>query len=186
MGLQLNHVVVCVPKVVVGVQTQIVRASPHYLPPMRILLLLALWLVLAKAALAQDTYLHCGRLLDATSTAVKTEQTVIIRDGKILEVRSGYTLPPSDATLVDLKEHLVTPGWMDMHVHIESENNPKTYELGFRQNPADIAFDAAVYARRTLLAGFTTVRDLGGSGRQRGHTQCNQCRQSDRPAHLHS
>ena len=122
--------------------------------------------VLAQAApcLAQDTYLHCGRLLDATSTAVKTEQTVVVRDGRIASVTAGYTTPPAGAEAVDLRAHLVTPGWMDMHVHIESESNPKAYEERFRKNPADVAFDAAVYARRTLMAGFTTVRDLGGSG----------------------
>ncbi len=133
---------------------------------MRTFLVLLVWLVLAKAVGAQtlDTYVHCGRLMDGTSTSVKTAQTVIVRAGRVVEVRAGYATAPEGATLIDLKQHLVTPGWMDMHVHIESENNPKTYELGFRQNDADVAYDAAVYARRTLLAGFTTVRDLGGSG----------------------
>ncbi len=133
---------------------------------MQYTLLFTLSLVLAQAAtaLAQDTYLHCGRLLDATSTSVKTEQTVIVRDGRIAEVRKGYATPPAGTTAIDLREHLVTPGWMDMHVHIESESNPKAYEERFRQNPADVAFNAAVYAKRTLMAGFTTVRDLGGSG----------------------
>ena len=130
---------------------------------MRSLLLAAALLVLAKAD-AQDAYLHAGRLFDATSTAVKTEQTVIVRDGKVAEVRSGYVTPTDGTRVVDLKAHTVMPGWMDMHVHLESESNPKAYEERFRKNPADVAFDAAVYARRTLMAGFTTVRDLGGSG----------------------
>ena len=133
-------------------------------PPVYPLLTLLASCVLATAALAQDTYLHCGRLLDATSTEVRTERTVVVRDGRIAEVRAGYAEPPPGAEVVDLRGHLVTPGWMDMHVHIESESNPKAYEERFRKNPADVAFDAAVYARRTLLAGFTTVRDLGGSG----------------------
>ena len=133
--------------------------------PTRLTLLASCVLATAASALpAQDTYLHCGRLLDAVSTSVKTEQTVIIRDGRIASVSAGYAEAPADAEVVDLKAHLVTPGWMDMHVHIESESNPKAYEERFRKNPADVAFDAAVYARRTLLAGFTTVRDLGGSG----------------------
>ncbi len=72
-----------------------------------------------------------------------------------------------------------------MHVHIESESNPKAYEERFRQNPADVAFNAAVYAERTLMAGFTTVRDLGGSGRQRFDPQRDQRRQGARSADLH-
>ena len=56
------------------------------------------------------------------------------------------------------------PGFMDMHVHLEGESSPSVYLEEFTKNPADVAYDAAVFAKRTLLAGFTTVRDLGGSG----------------------
>ena len=51
-----------------------------------------------------------------------------------------------------------------MHVHIESESNPQAYLNRYRLNEADMAFDAAVYAKSSLMAGFTTVRDMGGSG----------------------
>ena len=144
---------------------------------MRSLLLLAISLVLAKVpcvaqgstqsgtAIAQNTiYVHCGRLFDATSTSVKTQQTVIIEDERIKEVRAGYSDAPTGAEVVDLKDHFVMPGFMDMHVHLEHQSNPKSYEERFRKNPADLAYDAAVYAKTTLMAGFTTVRDLGGSG----------------------
>ena len=66
--------------------------------------------------------------------------------------------------MIDLKSKTVYPGFIDMHVHIESESNPSKYLDKYRLNEADIAFDAAVFARRTLMAGFTTVRDLGGTG----------------------
>ncbi len=59
----------------------------------------------------------------------------------------------------------VMPGWMDMHVHLESETNKTAYSDKFTQNPADLAYLSVRYAERTLLTGFiSTVRDLGGSG----------------------
>ena len=66
--------------------------------------------------------------------------------------------------LVDLKTRTVTPGWMDMHVHIEHETSPTRYMETFTLNPADFAFQSVKFAETTLLTGFTTVRDLGGSG----------------------
>jgi imidazolonepropionase-like amidohydrolase len=56
------------------------------------------------------------------------------------------------------------PGLIDLHVHLEEETNPNRYLQSFTLNPADYAFQSVVYAERTLMAGFTTVRDLGGSG----------------------
>ena len=126
-------------------------------------LVLVSGLVLAKAD-GQTTYLHAGRLFDGTSTSVKTEQTLIIEGGRVQSVQAGYQSAPAGASVIDLKDYTVLPGLMDMHVHLEHESNPKAYEERFRKNPADVAYDAAVYAERTLLAGFTTVRDLGGSG----------------------
>ena len=67
---------------------------------------------------------------------------------------------------VDLKTSTVTPGWIDCHVHLESETNPNIYLQRFTFNPADYAFQSVVFAERTLLAGFTTVRDLGWIGCQ--------------------
>ena len=113
---------------------------------------------------AQTYYLHCGRVIDGLSSKVQTEQTIIVKGERIEAIRNGYVAAPSDVVVIDLKNHLVSPGWMDMHVHLESENNPKSYEEGFRNSDADIAFNAAMFARRTLMAGFTTVRDLGGTG----------------------
>ncbi|MFK7809811.1 MAG: amidohydrolase family protein [Saprospiraceae bacterium] len=113
---------------------------------------------------AQQTYIYCGHLIDGTNKSVKKEQTIIIEDKTIIEVKSGYTAAPKDAKIIDLKKHYVLPGFMDMHVHIEHESNPKRYENRFRDNPSDIALKATQYCERTLMAGFTTVRDLGGTG----------------------
>lgn len=69
-----------------------------------------------------------------------------------------------DDEVIDLKTKTVMPGLIDMHVHLESETNPKSYLEDFTLNDADIAFNSLHFAEVTLMAGFTTVRDLGGSG----------------------
>ncbi|MGB2171522.1 MAG: amidohydrolase family protein [Flavobacteriaceae bacterium] len=113
---------------------------------------------------AQTTYLHCGSLFDSTTGKIINEQTIVVEANKIVSVQKGYTEVPEGAVLVDLKEKTVYPGFIDMHVHIESESNPNSYLNRYRLNEADVAFDAALYAEKTLMAGFTSVRDLGGSG----------------------
>ena len=114
--------------------------------------------------LAQTTYIHCGQVFDSASGKIKKELTLIIEGEKIKEVVKGYGQPTEGAILIDLKSKTVYPGFIDMHVHIESESNPSKYLDRYRLNEADIAYNAAVFAERTLMAGFTTVRDLGGSG----------------------
>jgi len=115
--------------------------------------------------IAQTTYLHCGQVFDSKSGKMNKEQTIIVEGNLITSVEKGFKAGESnDVTIVDLKSKTVYPGFIDMHVHIESESSPQAYLNRFRLNEADMAFDAAVYAERTLMAGFTTVRDLGGSG----------------------
>lgn len=113
---------------------------------------------------AQENYLHCGQLLDMNSNRVQTEMTIIVQDDQIRDIKKGYIEVPKDATLIDLKKHTVMPGFMDMHVHIEHQSSPNRYIKKFTENKADIALSAIKYCRRTLMAGFTTVRDLGGTG----------------------
>lgn len=114
---------------------------------------------------AQQTYLHCGTLFDAKNGKFIKEQTVIVEGDKILQVKKGFLLPSqAEIKVIDLKDKTVLPGFIDMHVHIESETNNTSYINRFVNNESDIAFDAVMYARRTLLAGFTTVRDMGGTG----------------------
>jgi len=120
--------------------------------------------VFATSASAQTTHLHCGRLIDCVDGGVKQEMTVVVEGDRIKEVRKGYTPPAEGVTITDLRDRTVMPGLMDMHVHVQGETNPKRYEEGFRLNDADIALRATVFLERTLMAGFTTVRDLGGSG----------------------
>lgn len=128
------------------------------------LLLLLMAAALTQQLTAQTYYLHAGRLLDATSKNLSTEMTVVVTGNTIERVASGYLPVPDTATLIDLRQHTLMPGLIDMHVHIEGESSPTRYLDEFRLNPADVALRATVYADRTLQAGFTTVRDLGGSG----------------------
>lgn len=114
---------------------------------------------------AQQTYLHCGKIVDTDKGKLLTEKTLVISNGKIQQVEDGYTAPASGQDkVIDLKDKTVLPGFVDMHVHLESETNPKRYMARYTDNEADVAFQSTVFARRTLMAGFTTVRDLGGSG----------------------
>lgn len=113
----------------------------------------------------QNTYLHCGKLLDTESGKVLQERTIVVSGSEILSVVDGYITPKnSKDTVIDLKSKTVMPGLIDMHVHIESETNPKAYLEDYTLNDADIAFNAAKNAQTTLMSGFTTVRDLGGTG----------------------
>ncbi|MBJ2175437.1 amidohydrolase family protein [Aureibaculum sp. A20] len=114
---------------------------------------------------SQNTYLHCGKLIDTKNGKVLTEMTVIVSGNKITDIKSGYINPKSKKDIsIDLKSKTVMPGLIDMHVHLEGQLSPKSYIEPFVLNDADIAFDAQGFAKSTLLAGFTTVRDLGGSG----------------------
>lgn len=131
---------------------------------MKIPLLSSLILMLSISAFAQKTYIHAGRLIDVKTKKVLTEQTIIVEEDKILSVNAGYQNPGAEDKAVDLKNATVMPGLMDMHVHIESQTSPTRYVDGFRDNEADVAYKALPYAHITLMSGFTTVRDLGGTG----------------------
>lgn len=126
--------------------------------------LLSLVFLIAHTAISQDIYLQCGSIVDTQSGKLVTEKTIVISGNKIKGIQNGYTKGSEGDTVIDLKSKTVLPGLIDMHVHIEVEYGPDRYIEKFTLNDADIAFKAAQYAKRTLLAGFTTVRDLGGTG----------------------
>ncbi|MET4106788.1 amidohydrolase family protein [Hymenobacter sp. UYP22] len=127
--------------------------------------LLAAGLLLALTAQAQKTYLHCGRLLDMRSEQARSTVTLVVENGRVVAVEPGYSAPASPQDkVIDLKNRTVLPGLIDCHVHLEGETSKDNYLKEFTQNPADVAFGSLEYARKTLQAGFTTVRDLGGSG----------------------
>lgn len=124
--------------------------------------LLLMWVTLPLQA--QRTLIHAGRLLSAESDKLQTEVTIIVEGNRITEIRNGYLSAGSSDQVIDLQDKTVLPGLMDMHVHLESETNKDAYSERFRMNEADMAFRAARFAETTLMAGFTTVRDLGGTG----------------------
>ncbi len=105
--------------------------------------------------------IYAGRLIDGQRSKPRIGMSVVVRNGKIARVATGYLKPAPDLKIVDLKAHTVMPGLMDMHTHITSQHNPKSYSERFFLNPADYAFRSVQYAERTLMAGFTTVRNLG-------------------------
>lgn len=113
---------------------------------------------------AQETLLHCGKLIDTKNGKVLSNKTLVVSGSKIVRMEDGFSTPKQHDKLIDLKNKTVLPGLIDMHVHIEGETNPNRYLEKFTLNEADVAFNAAEIANRTLMAGFTTVRDLGGSG----------------------
>lgn len=113
---------------------------------------------------AQRTLIHAGRLINGQDNRPQTEVTIVVEANRITAIRRGYEQPASGDELIDLRDKTVLPGLMDMHVHLESETNKDAYSEKFRMNDADMAFRASQFAERTLMAGFTTVRDLGGTG----------------------
>ncbi|SNC67252.1 Imidazolonepropionase [Hymenobacter gelipurpurascens] len=122
-------------------------------------------LLSAAPTWAQKTYLHCGRLLDMRQDRAQSEMTLVVEKGRVVAVEKGYTMPTGTTnTVIDLKNRTVLPGLIDCHVHLEGETSKDNFLQELTQNPADVAFGSLDHARKTLLAGFTTVRDLGGSG----------------------
>ena len=113
---------------------------------------------------AQKTIVHCGTLIDGKSNDAQQQMTIVIEGNKISAVEKGFTKPGKDDKLIDLSKKTVMPGLIDMHVHLEGETNKDQALQRFTLNDADVAFRSTVFAKKTLMAGFTTVRDLGGSG----------------------
>jgi imidazolonepropionase-like amidohydrolase len=119
--------------------------------------------LLAFAGMAQKTILHCGSLIDVKTQTVLKNRSIVVEGKKIVSVSEGFLTPAKGDVVINLKDRTVMPGLIDSHVHLESETNPGAYLDRFVKNPGDVAYQALVYAKRNLLAGFTTVRDLGGS-----------------------
>jgi imidazolonepropionase-like amidohydrolase len=126
-------------------------------------MLIAVSLVAGAAQAA--TLIHAGRVIDGVSDTVRTQQTVVVEAGKITAIEAGYRAPGASDRVIDLKSGTLLPGLFDMHVHLTSEYSRTSEVDGYKKNEGDVAIDGVVYAQRTLLAGFTSVRDLGDSYR---------------------
>jgi imidazolonepropionase-like amidohydrolase len=110
------------------------------------------------------TIIHAGRLIDGRSDAVRTDVSVVIEEGRIARIAAGYVEPQKDDKLISLRDSTVMPGLMDMHTHLMSQHSKDSYTERFFMEQADYALRSTVHARRTVMAGFTTVRDLGDNG----------------------
>ncbi|GAK74437.1 xaa-pro dipeptidase family enzyme [Nonlabens ulvanivorans] len=117
-------------------------------------------------AVAQDsmTYIHAGHLLDTKNGEWQNQMTITVKNDRVSKVEKGFKDVPENGTYINLKDKWVMPGFTDMHVHMETEYNPHAYVAKYVDDPADVAYSSVQYAEITLLSGFTTVRDLGGSG----------------------
>jgi imidazolonepropionase-like amidohydrolase len=131
---------------------------------MKRFLLATTLVILSLSASSQRTLIHCGHLIDGRSRSAQPQMTLVIEGASIVAVERGFSPAATGDVLIDLSKKTVMPGLIDLHVHLEGETNKDQALQRFTLNDADVAFRSSVYANRTLLAGFTTVRDLGGSG----------------------
>ncbi|MDP3657020.1 MAG: amidohydrolase family protein [Brevundimonas sp.] len=121
----------------------------------------------APAATGPVTLIQAGRLLDRPGQAPRGPSTVVVRDGLIVEIRDGFIDASAfpGATVIDQRDRFVLPGLIDSHVHLVSDLGGQAGFLsGITDNLPTHAYRAADNARKTLMAGFTTVRNLGDDG----------------------
>jgi imidazolonepropionase-like amidohydrolase len=107
------------------------------------------------------TLIHAGRLVDGVSAAPRERVTIVVEGDRIQGIEGGFRSPGSGDEVVDLAQSTVMPGFMDMHVHLTQEHSRRSEIDAIKKSEADRAYDSIVFAERTLLAGFTTVRNLG-------------------------
>lgn len=131
---------------------------------MRCLLLSITCLTMLSSSALASTIVHAGRLIDGRSDEARTRVSIVIEDGKIVKVQDGFAKGQEGDTVIDLSEHTVMPGFMDMHTHLMGQHSKNSYTEKFFMNKSEYALRSVVFAKRTLLAGFTTVRNLGDDG----------------------
>ena len=115
------------------------------------------------ATLAADKVVHAGRLLDGVSAAPRERVSILIAGDRVIDVQAGF-VNPAGAQVVDLTRATVMPGLIDTHTHITSELGPDAIVEAVTKGAVDDAVRSTVYARRTLDAGFTTIRNVGAGG----------------------
>jgi imidazolonepropionase-like amidohydrolase len=128
---------------------------------MRLRLFAALMAAALPATAADIQALQCGQVFDSKAAKMQGPQTLLIENGSIKSVLPGKS-SADGARIIDLSQHTCMPGFIDLHVHLSGESSPQSYSEGFRLDDTDYAFRAVGYADKTLMAGFTSVRDLGG------------------------
>jgi imidazolonepropionase-like amidohydrolase len=114
--------------------------------------------------LQASTIVHAGRLIDGRSDLMQTEMSIVVDNGKVTKIISGFVKPAEGDKLIDLSKYTVMPGLMDMHTHLMGQHSKDSYSEKFFMDESDYALRSTMFARATLMAGFTTVRDLGDNG----------------------
>jgi imidazolonepropionase-like amidohydrolase len=137
--------------------------APPALPRHAVLVAILIWFGFGIPVDAA-TVIHCGRLIDGQRDEPQTQMSIVVDGGRIARIERGYVEPGHNDQLVRLTEYTVMPGLMDMHTHLQSQFSKESYTERFFMDQADYALRSTVFARLTLMAGFTTVRDLGDNG----------------------
>ena len=129
-------------------------------------LLAGIAFALPASAASNVTFIHAGQLLDRPGQPPRGPSTIIVKDGRIAEVRDGIIEAGEGEKIVDLRDAFVLPGLIDAHVHLNGRGNPLQARMdGATRDAEDVMVTMAISARDTVEAGFTTVRDLGAPPR---------------------
>ena len=133
-----------------------------------VLLSVVLLIALSSAASAETRLIHAGALLAVPGERPVRDHTIIIENDRIVEVRRGFVAAGEfdDATVVNLRDYFVLPGLMDMHVHLQGQMGPQNDRDALKMSSELMQMRSIMYAMRTLMAGFTTLRDVGNSGQE--------------------
>ncbi|MBJ90652.1 MAG: amidohydrolase [Woeseia sp.] len=118
-------------------------------------------LVLINGPVIADTLIHAGRVIDGVATQSVNDRTIRVVANTITGIERGFTKPEETDRVIDLRDSTVMPGLIDLHVHLTSQYSSRSNVNRFILNEADYALDAAKYAKITLEAGFTVVRNVG-------------------------
>src|SRR3954465_7922360 len=122
----------------------------------------SVWLAIAPAVAQQVTVVRAARMLDVVKGEIVAAAVVVVANGKIQSVGAGNV--PANARSLDLGDLTLLPGLIDAHTHLTGDIGGDWVTRPVRELPADAALRGAMNARKTLLAGFTTVRDVGAAG----------------------
>jgi imidazolonepropionase-like amidohydrolase len=111
-----------------------------------------------------DRIIHAGRLIDGVGTAPRVRVSILISGDRIIGVQDGFAAPQTGVPVTDLSTATVLPGLIDSHTHITGEGTADAIVRAVTLGPVDAAVRSTVYAKRTLEAGFTTIRNVGADG----------------------
>lgn len=117
-------------------------------------------------ATADTTLIHAGELLSVPGESPRSRQTIVVKDDRVVAIRNGLlpaTAYEGDVTIIDLSDQFVLPGLMDMHVHLQGQLGPANDREALKMSDQLKQMRSIHFAMNTLLAGFTTVRDVGSS-----------------------